>query len=50
MATVFKKTKRVTRNAAVAHKPGTKKLIKTKITGSPVKKKKKPVYGMAIKK
>jgi hypothetical protein len=40
MATTFKKTKAIARNAAVAGKPGGKKISKTKITGTPVKRKK----------
>ena len=38
--TVYKKTKAIARNAAVAGKPGGKKISQTKITGTPVKRKK----------
>jgi|TARA_B110000977_G_scaffold182231_1_gene243693 hypothetical protein len=37
-STVFKKTKRMARNAAVSGKPGGKKTSKTKITGTPLSK------------
>ena len=39
--TVYKQTKTIARNAAVSGKPGGKKISKTKITGMPVKPKKK---------
>jgi len=39
--TVYKQTKAIARNAAVAGKPGGKKISTTKITGTPVKRKKK---------
>jgi hypothetical protein len=38
--TVYKKTKAIARNAAVSGKPGGMKISKTKITGTPVKRKK----------
>jgi|TARA_R110000868_G_scaffold97864_6_gene269185 hypothetical protein len=39
--TVYKQTKAIARNAAVTGKPGGKKISKTKITGMPVKRKRK---------
>ena len=38
---VFKRTKAIPRNSAVAGKTGGKKISKTKITGMPVKRKRK---------
>ena len=47
---VYKKTKSIARNAATSGKPGGKKTSTTKITGTPVKRKKTRVATVNKKK